>query len=366
MKQLLGTLLLAAFTAAAQTSSPSFEQLTQKAQQAYEANQPEEAAQLYSRAVAMRPDWTEGWWALGMIAYEGNHYAKCRDALSHMVKLDATAAPGFALLGICEFETKQYDAAFENLKTAHVLVPLKEGSGPLLDMADLRLAMLLTQQGAFEVAQNVMLRVVHHTHSNPESLMAAGLMCLRVPILPSQVPEPQKDVVTMAGQVFWDLATRTPAEADAAFEALVSKYPKFPNVHYFYGTHLATQHPEKSRAEFLEELKIDPDNVPAMVQLTLRDIVEGKLDEALKFAREAVALSPDSVGAQLALAQTLQTQGNYKGALAAYLEAKRIDPVSPRISLYLANTYRALGEVDEMRAREAEYRKLKAEQQNWP
>jgi tetratricopeptide (TPR) repeat protein len=137
-------------------------------------------------------------------------------------------------------------------------------------------------------------------------------------------------------------------------------------VHYFYGTYLAARHPEQCAPEFLEELRITPDSVSARVQLALRYTVEGKLEEAVKMAREAVALSPDSVGAQLALADTLRAQGNDEAALAAFLQAEKLDPVSPKIRLFLVNVYRALGQVEDMRREQSEYERLKAEQSNWP
>lgn len=365
-----GIIALMLFARAAAQPAPqapaTFEELATKARQAYEANRPEEALQLYSSAVKLRPDWTQGWWGIGMIEYEQNRYPECRDALTRMVELDATAAPGWALLGLCEFRTRQYDAAFRHLKKAHMLVPVTQGGGPLLDMADYHLALLLTQQGAFELAQELLTRVSRKVHDNPEMMFAAGLPSLRMPILPSDVPANQREVVTMAGKALWDLATQPPDQAEADFKALVSKYPKFPNVHYFYGTYLAARHPEQCVPEFLQELSISPDSVPARVQLALRYILDGKLAMALKFARQAVTLSPDSVGAQLALANALRTQGDYKGALTAYLAAERLDPVSPAIRLYLVTAYRDLDRIDDMRREKAEYDRLKAEQANWP
>jgi tetratricopeptide (TPR) repeat protein len=359
---LLGT----AASVAGQTAPQTFEELSTMARQAYEASHSDEAAELYARAVKLRPDWAQGWWAIGMIAYERDRYPECRDALTRMVELDASAAPGWALLGLCEFRTKQYDAAFEHLKKAHMLVPVTQPGGPLLDMADYHLALLLTEQGAFEVAQEILMRVARKAHDNPEMMFAAGLPALRMPMLPSDVPAKQREVVTMAGKAFWDLATQPPQEAEADFKALVSKYPKFPNVHYFHGTYLAARHPEQCVPEFLQELAIDPDSVPTRVELTLQYILDGKLGEALKFAREAVALSSDSVGAQLALAKVLRTAGDNEGALTAYLAAERLDPVSPAIRLYLVNVYRALDRLEDMRREKAEYDRLKAEQSNWP
>lgn len=364
MRSIVLLLLLA--TSSAAQSPQTFEELSAKAQQAYEANHPEEAADLYSRAVKLRPDWTQGWWALGMIEYERDRYPECRDALTRMVELDASAAPGWALLGLCEFRTKQYDAAFQHLKKAHMLVPVTQPGGQLMEIADYHLSMLLTQQGAFEVAQEMLMRVARKVHSNPEMLFAAGLPSLRMPILPSDVPANQRNVVDMAGKAFWDLATQEPEVAEADFKALVSKYPKFPNVHYFFGTYLAARHPEQCASEFLKELSITPDSVPTRVELALQYILDGKLDDALKFARQAAALSPDSVGAQLALAKALQNRGDREGALKAYLAAEHLDPVSPVIRLYLVNTYRALGRIEQMQSEKAEYDRLKTEQANWP
>ncbi len=361
----IAILMWLACTAAAQSVAPSFEDISAKAQKAYEANHLDEAVGLFQEAIKLNPDWTQGWWALGMIEYQRSRYPECRDALTRLVALDATAAPGWALLGLCEFETKQYDNSLQHLRTAHMLVPVRQG-GELLDMADYHLALLLIRQGAFEVAQEVLLRVALKVRSNPEMEFSAGLTGLRMAILPSEVPASQRDVVTMAGKAYWDLATQPPAEVEADFKALVSKYPKFPNVHYFYGTYLAAHFPEKCAPEFLEELRVTPDSVPARVQLALRYTVEGKLDQAIKMAQEAVTLSPDSVGAQLALANVLRAQGKDEEALASFLEAKRLDPVSPKIRLFLVNVYRALGQVDKMKQEQAEYDRLKQEQANWP
>lgn len=364
------TVILLLATSAAGQSGPrtpqTFEELSSMARQAYEADHTEEAVELYSRAVKLRPGWSEGWWALGMIEYQRDQYPECRDALTRMVKLDPSAAPGFALLGLCEFRTKQYDAAFQHLKKAHRLVPITEPGGPLLDIADYHLALLLNQQGAFEVAQEILMRGARKVHNNPEMMLAAGLPALRLPILPADIPANQRDIVTMAGKAFWDLATQSPEEAEADFKALVVKYPKFPNIHYFYGTYLAARYPEQCVPEFQKELSITPDSVPARVQLSLRYVLEGKLDEALKSAREAVALSPDSVGAQLALAKALRAQGHNEGALAAFLAAERLDPISPAIRLYIVNAYRALDRIEDMRRETAEYERLKVEQGTWP
>lgn len=365
MKFTAGFLLLIATIGSTQTPQ-SFDQLSQSAKQAYEDQRDEDAMRLYGEAVKLRPDWSQGWWALGMINYQHDHYAACRDALNHMVALDASAVPGWAVLGLCDFGDKQYDLAFEHLKKAHMLVPPRSPGGQLLDIADYHLALLLTKQGAFEVAQEVLVRVALRVRNNPEMMFASGIASLRIPVLPAEVPAEQHDVVEMAGKAFWDLATQPPEQAEADFKNLAAAYPKFPNVHYFYGTFLAARHPELCIPEFLAELKVDPESIPARVQLSLRYIVEGNSAEALKYAKEAVARSPESVGAQLALGEAMRASGDDIHALSAYQAAERLDPVSPKIRLYLANAYRALGRSDDSRREQAEYSRLKTEQQNWP
>ena len=345
--------------------SPTFDELSGKAREAYEANRPDEAVELYGRALKLRPEWADGWWALGMLEYQRDRYAECRDALTNMSRLDPAAAAGWALLGLCEFETKQYDLSFDHLKRAHMLVPPGVG-GDLIGVADYHLGLLLIRQGAFEVSQVILVSVAPREKNNREMIFGAGLAALRMPILPQEVAKADREVVFLAGKTLWDVAFQPPAEAVTDFATLLAKYPKFPNVHYFYGTYLAAHRPEEADQEFLEELRITRESVPARVQLVLRYLVEQRLDEALKLAREAVALSPDSVGAQLALGRALRALGDDEKALAAFLEAKKLDPISPEIRLYLVTAYRALGRVDEMRREQADHDRLKKDQKNWP
>ncbi len=366
VKPVMGILLSMVAVAAGQTSTQSFEELSRSAQQAYDAQHDDDAARLFAEAVKMKPDWAEGWWAIGMIDYQHDRYPECRDALTHMVALDASAAPGFALLGLCEFSTKQYDLAFQHLKKAHMLVPVRAPGGPLLNVANFHLVMLLTLQGAFELAQDMYIEVALQDRNNKEMMFGAGLACLRMPMLPQDVPQNQRQVVAMAGKTYWDLITEPPEQTEADFKALLAAYPKFPNVHFFYGTYLAAHHPEQSAPEFLAELKVQPDSVPARVSLALRYITEGKTADALRYARESVALSPESVGSQLALGEALRASGDDKDALAAYQAAEKLDPESSKVRLYLVNAYRAVGRIDDMRREREEYERLKSAEQNWP
>ncbi len=362
------TFLLASALAFAQAGDPvavTFDKLSAQAREAYEANRTDEAVHLFSQGLKLRPEWTEGWWALGLLNYEGDHYEECRDALTRLTRLDQAAGAGWALLGLCEFRTKQYDLSFQHLKRAHMMV-MQGAGGELKAKADYHLALLLNRQGAFEVSQAILIGVAPQLRDNQAMMVGAGLACLRMPIFPEEIPPAYQEVVLLAGRVLWDLATEPPQVTETAFSILLDKYPHFPNVHYFHGTYLAAHHPDESEKEFLAELKITPDSVQSKVGLVLRYLVEQRIDEAVDLAREAVAISPDSVGTQLALGKALRARGDLKGALAAFLEAKRLDAASPDIRLYLVTVYRGLGMVSEMRREQSEHDRLKAEQKNWP
>lgn len=366
MRSAIAVLLLGALAVGQSPApGPSFEQLSQQARKAYESDRRESAVPLYVRALRLRPAWTDGWWALGSIHYEAGRPRECRDALQRMVKLDPSAAPGWIVLGLCEFKLKQYDVAFEDLRRGHMLVPEGLG-GQLLDLADYHIALILIRRGAFEKGLEFLVKVAWHLKDDPEKMFAGGLAGLRMPILPEEVAPADREVVSLAGRAFWDLATKPPAEAEAAFGVLLAKYPRFPNVHYFYGCYVAAHRPLESLKEFNEELRLNPGSVPARVQLALKYLDEPRVDEALRLAREAVKLSPDSVGSQATLGRALTASGDDEGALAAFLAAKKLDPVSPQIRLFLTGAYRALGRVEEMRKEQAEYDRLKAEATRWP
>ena len=59
-----------------------------------------------------------------------------------------------------------------------------------------------------------------------------------MPMLPTETPPDRREMVLMAGRASYMMATRNTAAAERAFEALVSRYPETPNVHYAYGVFL--------------------------------------------------------------------------------------------------------------------------------
>src|ERR1700728_1513126 len=111
---LLFTAFLIAGLAAQNTAA--FEDLAARAAAAREANDIPQAVQLYRQSVDLNPKWEEGWWFLGSMLYDSDRYAEGREALAHVVALDPKAAPAWALLGLCEFETGGYARSLDHIR----------------------------------------------------------------------------------------------------------------------------------------------------------------------------------------------------------------------------------------------------------
>src|SRR5271165_1230018 len=93
--------------------------LSRSANAAREAGRPTEAIPLYRRALALRPDWAEGWWYLGTLLYDGDQFRDAVLAFQKVAELAPQAPDVFNFLGLCEFEIADYDSALKHLQQGH-------------------------------------------------------------------------------------------------------------------------------------------------------------------------------------------------------------------------------------------------------
>src|SRR5947207_6408543 len=153
MRGTLTAVLISACSLCGQTAPPSFQLLSQQAETARDARQMDKALALYQRALKLKPDWDEGWWNLGSIAYDLDRYAECAPAFRRLAGLKADSAPAWTMSGLCEYKLHRYDAALESLTHAE---SLKFAEPPELARAGrLHLALVLTKTGSFERAITV-------------------------------------------------------------------------------------------------------------------------------------------------------------------------------------------------------------------
>jgi len=343
-------------TAPRKSSAANFDALAKSADEAREANRLEEASALYLQALSLKPAWKEGWWYVGAMFYERDRYAEARDAFLKFVAIDRKFGPALAMLGLCEFQLRQYEPALVHLRQGNLL-----GVG---DNLELRLVtryhevILHNRFEQFELAYDVMTRLINEQPETPDLVFALGLTMLRMAYLPPDAPADKREIVLKAGRAAYYLNTKRQQEAAQEFKELAENYPNSPGAHYAYGVFLLRDTPDAAIEEFRRELQISPQHVAARLQIAFEMIKQGRRQEGLSYAEEAVKLAPDLFAAHNALGRILLETGEIERAVKELETAVSLAPDSPEMYFALARAYnRAKRPKDAERAR-AEFTRL--------
>jgi tetratricopeptide (TPR) repeat protein len=347
------------FLAAAygETQSASFAKLAAEAESARKTDAPE-AADLYTRALALRPSWQEGWWALGSLHYEKDRYPQCREAFRRLTVLEVNSGPAFAMLGLCEFGAKEYDAAIADLGHGQQLGVANDA---LNEVARYHIAMLLTRAGDFENALGVLLELEQSGKEKRAYVILSGIAGLWKPMLPEDLPPDQRELVLLAGRAFCDAATRNVAAAKKSFEILLSKYPSTPGVHYLYGSFALIEDQDRALPAFEEELKISPQHVGALSAIAAEYLRRDEPAKGLPYARKCVELLPDGVACHAILGRLLAETGDLTGGAAELEIARKLGPDDPQPCIALASIYGKLGRQEDAARERREFLRLKAQ-----
>ena len=341
----------------AAASSQRFFQVSKQATEAREKERLEEAVRLYREAVRLRPDWKEGWWYLGTMFYDQDRYEESRAALRRFTVLDPKVGPGWAFLGLCEYETKAYGEALVHLKHATAL-GLDAGS-QLHTVVQYHTALLLTRSGEFEAALEILVESAQRGGDNRSMVEVAGIAGLRKPLLPTELPPNERDLVLQVGRAVIDTGARREAAAQKDFEDLVRTHPKTPNIHYLYGSFLMLSDPDAGLRELSKELEISPRHVPALLQMAFEYLKRGEAAAALPYARQAAEIDPGSFVAHTALGRVLVDSGDLKNGIKELELSKQQAPEAPQTRIALASAYAKAGRSEDAARERAEFLKLK-------
>jgi tetratricopeptide (TPR) repeat protein len=352
---------LAAALTAAQHAAPkapsAFERASKAATDARTQNRVEDATRLYRQAVGLRPSWTEGWWFLGELLYDQNQYPEARDALRKLVELDRNSGPGFALLGLCEFETKEYAKSLNHIYQAR---RLGLGDDPQVRRVVLFHEMLLlTLLKEYETAMQALMDVVKGGGSGEAVIEAAGIAGLRRPILPEDLPPGDKDLIERAGRAVCAMALRDPTAAQNYFADLLAAYPNAANVHYLYGSFLAASDRDAALREYQKELELNPKHAEALAAIALEYEARGDLDAAVPYARRSVDADPSFFGAHAVLGKLLAAAGQLDEGIKELEIAKQQAPDSPQVHFSLAAAYSLAGKKEDAARERAEFARLR-------
>lgn len=335
----------------------TFDAVSKEAAAARGQNRVEDAIGLYRQAVKLRPSWPEGWWFLGELLYDRDKYTEARDALRHLVSLDHKTGPGYGLLGLCEYETKEYSHALEHINEGR---RLGLGDDPQARRVVLYHAMLLlTKFQQYESALQLLEKILRAGGEGPAVITAAGLAGLHRPILPEEVPAADQDLVDRAGQAVCATAGGRPVDAQKYFAELLAHYPNAPNVHYLYGTSLLTSDPDAGMREFQKELEFNPKDAEALVTVALEYEKRGDPDAAIPYARRAVEADAGFFAAHGVLGRLLANAGEVDKGIKELEIARQEAPDSPQVHFSLAAVYAMAGRKADAARERAEFVRLK-------
>ena len=303
----------------AKSAPASFEDLAKAATAAREAGKTEEAIQDYKRALEIRPDWSEGWWYLGTMEYDMDHYAEAIPAFQKLVQLSPDLVGGWDFFGLCEYETKNYESALEHLKKAQSLGDADDPA--LARVSQYHLALLLIRSGEFEQATSLLAAKFGEGTMSSQVKTALGLALLRIPLLPEEV-DPSKDALVHAsGEIGANVLRGEAAQAQEAFRGLIMEYPGIPYARYAYGRSLAADGKvEEALEQEQAESQLSPESALPQIEISRLRLQRKQMASALGAAKEAVRLDPISVAAHRTLAEALDAAGDKQKA-ARELEA---------------------------------------------
>ena len=355
-------LLSAAVGLRAQTTTvDQFDDLARRAQAVLDSR-PAEAIQLYKQALAIRPDWPEGWLYMGGALYQTGRYAEATDALRKGLQVAPVFANGWALLGLTESQLDDPDQALADIRKGEDLGI--GGNVPFETAVRVRAAQLLIRSSAFDEALAQLQPLTRYPNEPPPVEETMGLCALASPDDLAAITPARRAVVDLAGKAGWSFATQHPDAAAAAYRQLVAQHPAEPGVHYAYGLFLMETDVRKALAEFQVEVQNNPKHWPAMLVLASLEIRQGETEKAMEFAQKAIKTAPARYHwlCHLNLGHASLDANNVAAAIPELEAAVRQMPTSANAHFFLADAYRRAGRKADAEKEKAEFEKMKVEQ----
>jgi tetratricopeptide (TPR) repeat protein len=322
--------------------TPAIAKLAGQADAARESGRMDEALALYGKAVGLSPQWGQGWWAIGKIHYDQDRYPQCRDAFRRFTTLDSKSAPGMAMLGLCEFQTREYPQALSHLEKAEQLGLRPEQE--LYNVTLYHLALLQTRAGFYERAIELC-RTLRRNDFNPEWVIAvSGVAALRKPLFPQDLPEADRELAFMLGKAVSSPDIPLGGDWRRDFADVLKSYPSAPNFHYWYGTALLAADPDQGLAELKTELEGSPNHVPALLQIVFEYLKRGEPENAKPFAERAAKAAPRDFAARASLGRVLVLTNEEPSGIQELETAVKLAPDSRQTRFWLAQAYCRTGQ----------------------
>ena len=358
---LLLVLLTTPLTRAQTPNREQFDDLSRRAQAALDSH-PDDAIQLYKQALAIRPDWPEGWLYMGGALYQLGRYAEATDALRKGIGLAPVFANGWALLGLSESQLDDPDQALADIRKGEDLG--LGGNIPFESAVRVRAAQLLILSSAFDEALAQLQPLAKYPNEPTPVEETMGLCALASPDDIARITPQRRAAVDLAGKAAWSFATQHPDEAAATYRQLLAQYPTEPGVHYAYGLFLMETDIKQALAEFQKEVQNNPKHWPAMLVIASLQIRQGAPEKAIESLRTAMKIAPTKYRwfCHLNLGRADLDANDSAAAISELEDAARQKPSSADAHFFLAEAYREAGRKADAEREKTEFEKTKAQQ----
>jgi tetratricopeptide (TPR) repeat protein len=226
----------------------------------------------------------------------------------------------------------------------------------LLSVVIYHSTLLYVRLGQFEIAFDALKKL--ERYDNQKIIEAFGLIMLRMPVLPNEIPADKREEVLLAGRAGASMAAVQIDASRSAFDELLKRYPNDPNVHYSFGVFMLPQDAEIALKEFRQAQTLDPNHQPALVQLAFEYLKRREYDTALPLAEKSVALAPQMYAARNVFGRVLLEVGQVERAIHELEEGIRLAPASPEMHFALARAYTRAGRKGEADRENEIFKKL--------
>jgi len=341
------------------TAEADFARFVKLADDARVAERFDDAISLYGQALKIKPKWPDGWWYIGAIFYQRDLYPDAQNAFQNLVALEPERGPAWAMLGLCQFQTNEFERAAISLERGRSLGV--SDNSELANVVRYHIALLYVRFDYFENAYEVLNEFVRTGQETPKVVEAFGLTILRMPFLPKEVPSDQREKLLIAGQAGYHMAARRLDQARAAFDMLLTRYPNDPNIHYAFGVFMLPQDADLAMNEFKRELQISPAHYAAMAQMAFEYLKRDQFNDALPLAEKAVQLAPKLYAARNVLGRVLLELGQVDRSIKELEEGVKLAPSSPEMHFALARAYTRAGRKEEAARERQTFKKLQDE-----
>lgn len=336
---------------------PEFDRLAKAANAARDASRLDEAVALYRQALKRSPQWAEGRWSLGTLAYASDDFETCRDSLAHLVRLEPKAARAWTLLGLCQFRLSRYEESLASLMRAEQIGRL--GSSELDRSAMYHMAILLNRAGRFEHASKYLFALARQGREEAQIVLATGIAAVRKPLLPSELADEDRQFLMQLGGAVRLVGRKELPRAEAEVRKLIEQYPKRSELHYVLGGILLQTDPDAALAAYMKELELTPGHLPSLIQITSHYLDAGELENAMKYAQQGVKAEPASYASRYMLAKVLLDWDRNEEAIEQLEIARSIAPNIAQVHFALAGAYRKTGREADAARSQADFVRLK-------